>query len=147
MSCLACATLLRYEIQLFVHLLFNQTDLILLKLILGNIFTARVEDIHGLEVKGADATHERFLQVFLHLRLHSVTLVDLICSVVEAPSQHLDLFTIIRAYTLNLRLYRLFEVFLLLLLAPDEMGFDPSLPEGPHALFLVVSQSMCNHLS
>lgn len=147
MSCQACATLLGYDIQLLVHLLFNQTDLILLLLILRNIFTARVQNIHGLEIKGTDATHERFLQVLLHMRLHSVTLVDLICSVVEAPSQHLDLLAIIRAYALNLRLHRLLEVFFLLLLAPYEMGFYPSLPECPHALFLMISQAMCNHLS
>ena len=139
MSCLACATLLGHEIQLLVHLLFNQTDLILLKLILRNVFTARVEDIHSLKVKGADATHERLLQVLLHVRLHSVALADLSLSVIEAPSQHLDLLAVIRAYALNLHLDRLFEVFFLLLLAPNEMGFNPTLPEGPHPLFLVIS--------
>ena len=119
MSCLTYATLLGYDIQLLVHLFFNQTDLILLLLILGNIFTTWVEDIHGLEIKGTNATHERFLQVLLHVRLHTVTLVDLICSIVEASSQHLDLLAIICAYALNLRLYRLLEVFFLLLLAPN----------------------------
>lgn len=146
-SCLACATLLGHEIQLFVHLLFNQTDLILLKLILGNVFTAWVEDIHCLKVEGTDATHERFLQVLLHVCLLIVALVDLICSVVQAPPQHLNLLAIIRAYALNLRLDRLLEVFFLFLLSPNEMGFDPSLPERSHSLFLVISQAMCNHLS
>ena len=82
MSCLACATLLSYEIQLLVHLLFNQTDLILLKLILRDVFAARVKDIHSLKVKGTDATHEGLLQVLLHVCLHSIALVDLSLSII-----------------------------------------------------------------
>ena len=139
--------LLRHKVQLLVHLLLDQIDLILLHLSLGEVWGVRVEDIHSLEVQCTDAPHEGLLQVLLHHRLHFVTLVNLDLSIVKTPSQHFNLFAVIGADALNLCLDRLFEIFRFLLFTPCEVRFDPPLPKGSHALLLMLSQAMCNHHS
>ena len=132
--------LLSDEVQLFVHLLLDEADLILL--LLGDICLAWIKYIHGLEIECTDTAHEGFLQVLLHLCLHPVALVDLSLGVIQAPPQHLDLLTIVRTDVLDLRLHRLLKVLFLLLFSPHHMGFDPSLPKSSHSLLFVMGQTM-----
>ena len=55
--------LLSDEVQLFVHLLLDEADLVLL--LLGDISLAWIKYIHSLEIECTDTAHEGFLQVLL----------------------------------------------------------------------------------
>ena len=74
--------LLRDHIELLVHLLLNQVDLICLQLALGHLLGIGIHNSHGFEIERTDRPHECLFQVFLHSLFHSVTLRDLIVGVI-----------------------------------------------------------------
>lgn len=152
LRCLLLVTRLRlallcHAIQLFIHLLLDQIYLVLLHLCLRQIWGIWVKNIHGLEVERANTPHKGLLQVFLHHSFHSISLIDLHRSIIESLPQHLNLLTVVRANALNLGFDSLFEIFLLLLLTPREMRFNPSLPESSNTLLLMVGETVSDHLS
>ena len=121
--------------------------MVLLKLALGEIRGVRVEDIHRFEIQGTDTAHEGLFEIFLHHSFHLVALADLICCIVEALPQHLDLFTVVSTDALDLMFHSFFEVLGFLLLSIGQMRLDPTLPEGAHLLFLMTGQFVLDHLS
>ena len=138
--------LFRHKVELLVHLLLDQIDLILLHLSLRKVWSIWVKNVHGLEVESANTPHESLLQVFLHLPFLSISLIDLLRSIIESLPQHFNLLAVVGANALNFSLDSLFEIFLLLLLSPSDVRFDPSLPESSHALLLVIGETVNDHL-
>ena len=121
--------------------------MVLLELALGQIRGVRVEDIHRFEIQGTDTAHEGLFEIFLHHSFHLVALADLICCIVEALPQHLDLFTVVSTDALDLMFHSFFEVFGFLLFSVSHVRFHPALPESTKLLFLVVGQLVLYHLS
>jgi len=74
--------------------------------------------VHGLKIQSAHTSHECLLEVLLHQRPISLFILNECISISELVSQRLNLFVVLCADILELKLHSLFEIFSVLLHLP-----------------------------
>ena len=82
--------------------------------------------IHGLKIQSADTAHEGLLEIFLHQRPISLLILNEGISIGKLVSQRLDLFVVLCADILKLKLHSLFEIITVLLHLPLPMLSFPA---------------------
>ena len=115
---------------------------LLLKFHLNSPLIIGIENMHGLKVQSAHSSHKSFLQIFLHHRLVSMLILHYHIRFVKFFAERLDLFVVLCAYMLKLKLDSFLEGLSILDYFPSFVLLLPALESLAGHILLKLACSM-----
>ena len=125
--------------KLLGHLLFKQSNLVILWALYVWIWCIWVKNVHCFEIERTNRSEECFLQIFLHPILRCVSDLNLVVCFVKAWPEHFNFFAVVCTDALDLSLHCFLEVFLVFFNLPCLVVLLPSLEDSSCPLFFAVS--------